>query len=183
MKDYSIERIKLQEEYESKLKIFDLEENFSRKIPNIKLFINRKTVFIDAENSEEISLVLSNLLPTNKTIVKDHAAVEELNYPYDISLSGENNGSSKCIINYEYNDFEIRLSFDSKIIEDFIKRELRGVKETELHYYGGRSIEEINRIRIPYYSFKEGEILKWYGSHVDCWDVKVATNIINFLNK
>ena len=68
-----------------------------------------------------------------------------------------------------------------KIITDFIKQEMRGVKETESHYYGGISQAEINKIRIPYSTFKNGEIIKWYGSHVTCFDIDEATKIINYL--
>ena len=181
--DYDKKKAEIENEYRSKLGILSLEYDFGKIIPNIKLFISSNTVFIDAKNKEEVVLVLNNISPTNKTIERDYKDGKTLNYPYEVYLSGSNNGPDKCIINYHYNDYHIRLSFNDKIINDFTKVDYRGVNDTELHYYGGVSKNVISRMKIPFHTFKEGEILKWYGSHIACWNVEVATKIINYLKQ
>lgn len=178
--NYNEKRKELKDKYDSELKTLELEEKFSEKINGIEHFINQKTVFIDAKNLSDISLVLKKIIPTNKSFEKNYGSLK-MDFSYDINLSGGAKGPENCIINYEYNDLNVRLKFSDSFIEDFIITKLRSVNDTEHHYYGGISMTEINRMRVHYNSFKNGEVFKWHGSHVTCIDIEVATKIINYL--
>jgi len=179
--DYDKKREEAKQQYEDKLKILDLEESFSKMIPGILgIFIKNGTVFIDANDEEEIALILNNIKPTNKSF-ENSTGKYKVEIPYDINLSGGNRGPENCIINYKYNDFSIRLKFKDSFIEDFLAKRFRPVNDTEHHYYGGVSMAEIKRMRICYHSFNEGKSFKWYGSNVTCIDERVASKIINHL--
>ena len=179
----------IQESANKKIEQVKLKYMFIDKLSKeIELFVSDKTVFIDCKNLSEVKQVLEKIKPTNTT--RNIWAHKQIDSPYEISLDNPSRPSNfspyRFKIQYDHEDFGIRITAESKLIETFLETKTGKLYDTEYTGWEGHTMSELRNMKIKMYDFKIasavlGSVAIWYGRARALMDVKEINCIINFI--
>lgn len=130
-------------------------------------------------SKSDVSKFLKRFKPhKNLKLTTKHGKDEyEFIYKLDVSSSPRNN-FSVSIKYIDENENEIYMSIPYRWIDDFVYSYSSGVNNTELHYFGGVSVNQIGKIqRINF----KGKTIAWYGDNHTLVCNETANKIVNFI--
>jgi hypothetical protein len=170
----------LQEKHAQELRELELENSFksNKAFENLKMFISmnyqKPLFFIDLEKTKvsDITGIIKELVLCYPTISES----QEIDYkgkithfsPFILNTSsGVRDG--KVILSWESLDCSIRITLPfAYYSDDVLGYYSRGVVDSEYHYFGGVSMNEIRAIKITKRAFDVFETLNYYGGDTKC---------------
>jgi hypothetical protein len=138
-----------------------------------------KSLYIYPADASEFKTVLKAFKPSNTYFIEGgkNTRVET---PYRITIDNPAAYGRTIKIQWEYNDILIYCTLPEALISDFLERTTRGVYDSEHHYFTGRSLADINKIRLAKMNFKAPQI-NYYGGSCTLICPEETAAIINHL--
>ena len=144
-------------------------KSISFGIKHVACVSERNFISFDCKSIEEAKILLTNLKPTNTVnyvgTAKD-TFYKIIDSPYRLDINNP-------AIPNQYNDFNLKISFEFNDIDIWIKiplrligfnlfnKEKRKVTDSELHYFGGMDRKKI--FDLTCYNFNNRYVVSFYG--------------------
>ena len=181
-----LQRKKLLDEYHNMI-----ENNLMIEHVNMTLSVTNQYIFAKARSLGEVQELLEKLPPSESTYTLGNIDKTKINRPFRISIENpaSPNQYNDFRVNIAYRSFvpflsrsyDVRVSFPVGHLIGFLEVTSRKVTESEHHYFLGVPMMQLLEMRVKAYTFKDGQVMHFYGGDVVLRSEREIDEIMAFI--
>lgn len=174
----------IKDEANSKIKALKFEHELIERFKDYDIKTYGHRVVFKFSTIDEIIDFIVKHPPTNKQTILGFAGKQDriIESPFRLQIQNKANPSeyfkNEVKVEYKLSDIRVELTVPSENCE-FLNRTSRHITDSEYVHFIGRSVRELQNIKVLSYEFKNSsKVIKWYGGDITLLDVEQINLIL-----